>query len=94
MDILHRRLAPKSQAIVELVCSLIFMFPILALMIYVSGQWAIHSWASGETWIVSIWKPPLAPSRTMILVGFVLFMLQGIANFIRSSHFVVTGERL
>ncbi len=94
MDMLYRRLNPRTQAIIDVVCSLVFFFPLIGLLVYVSAQWAIDSWATGERWVVSIWKPLLAPSRTVILVGFALFFLQGLATFIRDVYVVVTGEKL
>ena len=93
MDILHRRLSPRAQAISDVVCALLFFFPLIGLLIYVSGQWMIDSWAAGERWTISIWKPLLAPSRTGILFGLILFFLQGLAMFIRDIYFIVRGER-
>jgi len=94
MDILYRRLTIRRQALLDVICSLLFFFPLIGLLIYVSVQWAANSWVMGERWTISIWKPLLAPSRTAIMVGFTLFFMQGLATFVRNVYVVLKGETL
>ncbi len=94
MDLLYQKLSPRRKAILDTVCALLFFFPLIGLLIYVSGQWMIESWATGERWMISTWEPLLGPSRTGIFVGLVLFFLQGIGQFIRDLYVVLTGESL
>jgi len=94
MDILLKRLSPRGQAITNMVCSLLFFFPLLGLMIYLSSQFMVESWVMHETWIVSIWRPPMGPSRTILTLGFTLFFFQGVAQFVRDAHFAIRGEKI
>ena len=94
MDILSRRLSLRGQAILNVVCSLLFLFPLLGFMIYVSSQWMVESWVGHEVWLQSIWRPPMGPSRTVLTIGFTFFFLQGVAHFLRDLHFAIRGETL
>lgn len=94
MDILFRHLPPKGQAITNIVCSLLFFFPLIGLLTYVSGYWMVESWVFHERWTVSIWEPPMWPSKAFLTLGFVLFFFQGAAHLVRDLHFVVRGEKL
>lgn len=94
MDAIHRRLSRRAQAIVNAVCNVLFLFPLVGLLTYISGARALRSWLAGETWIVSIWQPPMGPSRTVLMLGFVLLFLQGLAHFVREVHYIARGEEL
>ena len=94
IDILLKLLSPRGQAIMNVVCGLLLLFPLLGLLIYVSGEWMVESWAVHEKWRVSIWRPIMGPSRTALTVGLALFFLQGSAEFVRDLHFVIRGEKL
>ena len=94
MDILLRRLPPRGQAIVNVVCSLLFLFPLLGFMIWISSEWMVESWVMQEKWMQSVWRPPMGPSRSVITLGFTLFFLQGAAHFLRDLHFSIRGEAL
>ena len=92
MDILSKRLSPRKQAIAYVVGSLLFLFPLLSLLIYTSSQWLVDSYVMRERWTVSIWRPLIWPSRLTVVLGFVLLLIQGTAEFIRALYFAVRGE--
>ena len=94
MDIILRRLSPRGQAITNVVCSLLFLFPLLGFMIFVSSQLMMESWIKHEQWMQSIWRPPMGPNRTILTIGFTFFLLQGLAHFLRDLHYSIKGEAL
>jgi len=83
LDVLYRRLSPRQQAIINIAGYLVLFFPLIALLTYISTVWMEHSWAVHEKWTVSIWRPPIGISRTVMLIGFILLFFQGVAHFIR-----------
>lgn len=91
IDILLRRLSPRGQAVTNVVCGLLFLFPVLGLLLYISGQWMVESWVMHEKWRVSIWRPIMGPSRTALTLGLGLFLLQGVAEFIRDFRSAIRG---
>lgn len=84
VDILHERLAPRTQAVVDVISYLIFFFPFLAMLAWESWDFAARSWASGETtWgVIAL---PIYPIKTVIVIAAVLLLLQGIAEFARRA---------
>lgn len=92
LDLLHRRLPRRGQAIIDLVTySLFFLYCTLILL----GGWdyfwlAFTRHAHSRT----IWGPPLAPFWLMIPIGAGLILLAGIAKYIRNLYIAITGRLL
>ena len=90
MDVLLRRLSLRKQAICDLVTSVVFFFLLMFLL-----EWAgvRISWVAtiGHRTTGSIWNAPIWPVKWGFSVAILLLMLQGVAKFIRSLHFVITG---
>ena len=93
IDIFYRRLPPRRQAIARAVCTALFLFPLLGFLIYISVRCTVDSWVGHEKWIVSIWQPPMWPSRAAIMLGFILFFLQGTVDFVRNITYIAKGSR-
>ena len=83
VDVLYTRLSPKSQAAIDVIGTFFLFFPLLGFLIIASFSMMWRAWAVGETSDVTYWYPPLAPFRTMVLLGFCLLALQAAAHFIR-----------
>jgi len=92
VDVFYGRLSPRAKAIVDVISNLLFFFPISFALAYAAIAATIHSWAVHETSIQTYWYPPLAPFRTAVMLGFVLFALQGTANFIRDFYFAIRSK--
>ena len=88
LDVIYRRLSPRQQAAVNIAGYLLLLFPLIGLLAYVSWDWMIDSWVKGERWTVSWWRTPMGPSRTVIVIGFILLFFQGLAHFIRDISFL------
>lgn len=94
VDVIYMHLTPRGKAIIDVVCSLVFLFPLLAILIYASAKWAQFSWSMGEKLVGSSWRPPSGPIRTLIPVGFCLFTLQCVAQFIRDFYQLIRNKSL
>jgi len=91
MDLIYSRLSPKGKAIADVICYLILFFPLFFFLVYKCGGHAIWAFTYGERSSVSVWRPHLAPYKLLIALGFVLFLFQGIAEFIRSFYIIFKG---
>jgi len=91
MDLIYSRLSPRGQATVDMICYLFLFFPLFFVLVYTCGGHAIWALSYGERSSVSIWRPLLAPYKLLIAFGFLLFLFQGIAEFIRSLYIVFKG---
>jgi len=81
MDVFVVRLSPRKRALIDLLMSFIFFICIGALF-WQSCDQASQSIQSSERF-ATIWAPPIYPLRIAIPIGVMLFLLQGVAKFIR-----------
>jgi TRAP-type mannitol/chloroaromatic compound transport system permease small subunit len=85
IDILSQRLPTKVQTWLSLITFVVLFVPFVGGLSYASFIYAAHSWAQAEhSW--SAWKPPLYPYKTVMPIGFVLLLVQGVARFIRDIY--------
>ena len=94
VDLIYSMLSKRTQAWINIVCSLLFFFPLMTIMFKVATEWSIKAWKTDEVFTNSFWYPPAAPYRTVFAVGLLLLLLQGIAKFIRDTYFVMRGESI
>ncbi len=94
VDVFYTRFSRKTQALVNVIMSIIFLFPICIILIAAGIRWAAFAWKVGEKMVESSWLPPAAPFRTVLVVGFILFTLQSIAKFIQELYFLIRKREL
>ena len=94
VDLLYSLVSERKQALINVICALIFFFPLMTVMLQQATIWALRAWRIKEVMFNSFWYPPAAPYRTVFALGLLLLVLQGLANFIRDIFFVVRGERI
>jgi TRAP-type mannitol/chloroaromatic compound transport system permease small subunit len=92
MDMLYAKLSPRAKAWVDVVCYLLLFFPFLIVLTYKCGDHTLWSLQAGERSSVSVWCPSLGPFKLIITIGFVLFILQGLVNFLRTLRVAIKGE--
>ena len=90
VDILYHRFQPRTRAIIDLFTWLLFFY-FCGLLLWKGGEMAWDSFAAWETGPTSF-APPLYPIKTMIPLGALLILLQGLAKFIRDLIFAFTGK--
>lgn len=92
MDLLYGRLSARGKARMDAICYIFLFFPLFAVLIWKCGEHALWAWTFGERSSSSVWRPWLGPFKVLTTIGFILFMLQGIADFIRSLVTALRGE--
>jgi len=83
VDILYTRLGPKGKAWINLLGTVLFLFPFCILMLWVSWPAVMNSWEVMEM------SPdpgglPRYPIKTVVPIAFFLVMVQGISMTIRA----------
>jgi TRAP-type mannitol/chloroaromatic compound transport system permease small subunit len=91
MDLLYGRLSPRGRAITDVICYVLLFFPLFIVLVYKVGEHALWALESGERASASSWRPPLAPFKLLIAYGFLLFLFQGLAEFLKALIVVVRG---
>ncbi len=94
VDLFFNMLSPRKKAFMNVICSLLFFFPLMIIMFKLAFTWAVRAWKIKEVFFNSFWYPPAGPYRTIFAIGLFLLILQGAANFIRDLYFVIRGETL
>lgn len=91
IDIFKNRLAPRKQAMLDIVSFVVFFFPFMIALFFYGWDFAARSWATRETsWgVVAL---PVYYIKTVIPITAVLLMLQGVASVIRLLEIVRKGE--
>ena len=91
VDIFYSKLSVKGKAWVDLLGTVLILFPFCVLMLWTSWPMVINSWAVLEI------SPdpgglPRYPIKTAIPVGFLLVLVQGVSMFIRKLAIVLGFE--
>lgn len=90
VDFLYQNFGPKARAWVNLLGTLLFLFPFCLIGIYVTYEPVLSSWGlrPNGTWGTWEMSPdagglPRAPLKSMIIVAFVLLIVQGVSEIIK-----------
>jgi len=92
VDILYARASPRIKALIDVTGNLLLFFPLIIVLIHTSFSWALRAWLENEKSIETIWYPPIAPFRTVVVIGLILFAFQGIAQFARNLHQLIRNN--
>lgn len=92
VDVFYARMSTKAQAIVDVVCALLFLLPLIGLLTYAGWWWTWYAWSTGEKSLMTYWYPITGPVRTAVLIGLLLFALQGLAQFYRDIYRLVRNK--
>ncbi len=92
VDIFYTRLGPRGKAVIDAVGTFIFIFPLMAVLIPEAWDWMWRSWKINERFMETYFYPPVAPFRTIVMLGFSLLLLQAIAEFVKNLYFVVKNK--
>jgi TRAP-type mannitol/chloroaromatic compound transport system permease small subunit len=86
VDVFWRLLSPRGKPIADLVSSILFFYPLIIVMTYISVIWAWRSFVEGEVMATTYLYPPAWPVRFVMALGFFLFIPQGISKFMRDIY--------
>lgn len=84
VDVIFNMLSPRTRLILDFIYYIVFFFPYALVMIWYGTKIAISMTIIGEISNTSQWLEPIWPWRWVIPVGFLFFLLQCIAEFIRT----------
>lgn len=81
IDVFESKLPRKPRLVLRLLTNLIIFMPAVGLLTVWSVIYAADSWQNWERASTS-WAPPLYPFKTLMALGFILLLLQGVAKLI------------
>lgn len=88
VDVMYERFSAKTQAIIDMAGTLIFLIPFSLLMLYVSYPAVRASWSVREA------SPdpgglPRYPIKALILVSFTLLLLQAFSQLVKQTDVIL-----
>ncbi|MDF1581446.1 MAG: TRAP transporter small permease subunit [Desulfuromonadales bacterium] len=79
IDVFESRLPERLRTILRLIVNLLLFMPTVGMLSIWSVIYAADSWRNWEHASTS-WAPPLYPFKTLMAIGFILLLLQGVAK--------------
>jgi TRAP-type mannitol/chloroaromatic compound transport system permease small subunit len=92
VDIVYNRLKARPRAILDSIT-----LPFLIAFIAILFKFTIDATIEGlhnEEHSATYWAPPLVPIYAVMMAGVFLFLIQGVANWVRSILIAVTGVEI
>ena len=87
-DFIYRKWSIRRQASVDLTLYLLFYFPGLIGAANACYKYAYKSWSQMEKGMDTAWMPLLGPIKTVLLIGLVLLLIQGISEVLKCVYAV------
>lgn len=88
VDILYGRLGPRGKAWTDIVGTLVFLFPWLAVVAVASASFVFSSWRIQEPSSTADGMPAVYLLKSLLLVFCVLLFVQGLALIVRRGLFL------
>ena len=87
IDVVAGRFSRRTQTLIEVVGTVFFLFPMVALVLYESWPWFVRTWQSGEI-SASAGGLILWPAKILVPIGFALLGLQAVSELIKRIAFL------
>jgi len=84
VDVLWKNLSPKGRAIADIIGGLVFLFPLFILLTWISADRVVQSVIEHEVMTSTYWYPPAWPTRSVMALGLLLLIPQGVAEVLRN----------
>lgn len=93
VDIIYGRFSPRKRAAIDLFTYLFILFYITLVVVYWI-PFTIESFVVKETAAKQIFRPIYWPFKACALLAGLMALAQGLAQWIRALHLVITGKEL
>ncbi len=92
VDLLYQLLSPRGKAILDVVLTLLIVFPLWILVLPNLVEWAQNSWAIHERSSISAWRNIIYPFKTVAPIAFILLARAMVTTFVRDLKTVFRGK--
>jgi TRAP-type mannitol/chloroaromatic compound transport system permease small subunit len=82
VDVFYMHLSPRMRTLFDFLITDLLFFFFCSVLVIQSGSWAWDSITKGLT-SGTIWDPPIWPMRSVLFLGSLMLLMQGVAKFLR-----------
>lgn len=93
-DFFWERWSVRTKGKVDAIAYVVFFFPALITLFFVSGQEAWYSFSINETSEQTPWRPIIWPFKSVVPITCLLLLIQGVSEMIKSIYAAKTGIEL
>lgn len=90
VDIVYSKLSPKRKAWLDFILLLVFFFPSCLMVVYTSWPFVRNAWSVWESSPDPGGIPARWALKSVIIIGFVILMIQGLSELIK-RYYVARG---
>ncbi len=91
-DFLYRNWSERAQGIVDTSLYLAFYFPGLFVFMWTSTDYAWTAVDRGERGMDTAWMPYMGPIKSVLPIGALLLLIQGVSETLKSLYAAYTGR--
>lgn len=92
IDIFYNKFSRNTQLILSIVFTLVFFFPFWLLLLGTMIPNILESYHTGERSSYGSWLPLIWPFKAWILLGIILFVIQGVLEFLKDLIRLAKGD--
>ena len=92
VDVIVKSFPPRVRLILELLFTIVFFFPLMAVLLQISYVRMVDSWVIKEVSRLGMWHPSMVPFRIMMFAAFVLLALEGLVQFVANIRRMAKGQ--
>ena len=82
-DMYYGNWSPKKQAVVDIICYLIFFYPLVFIFVVTGWEYFWQAFTTNEKFVSSPWMPITWPFKLVIPVTGLLLAIQGFAELLK-----------
>jgi TRAP-type mannitol/chloroaromatic compound transport system permease small subunit len=90
-DFFYEKWSAKTKGIVDATSYIVFFFPSILMLLWISGGEAWYSFDIKETSEQTPWRPILWPYKSVVPLTCVFLLIQGVSELIKSFYAARTG---
>jgi TRAP-type mannitol/chloroaromatic compound transport system permease small subunit len=93
-DFFWEHFSVRKKGLIDSVAYIVFFFPSLAMLLFISLHEANYAWTINETSDQTPWRPLLWPFKAVIPLACLLLLIQGVSELLKSLYMARTGVEL
>jgi TRAP-type mannitol/chloroaromatic compound transport system permease small subunit len=93
-DFFWEKWSVRTKGKVDAIAYVVFFFPALITLFFVSAQEAWYSFSINETSEQTPWRPIIWPFKSVVPITCLLLLIQGVSEMIKSIYAAKTGIEL